>query len=102
MRKITEAFVNCVNTDNSIYYGGFYHICGKMLKGESAWVEMEPRGDGTIVSYWNKENTYEITKDYHISFGEEAALLEKGFPLPVLQIEIEANIPWVLDEECSY
>lgn len=55
-----------------------------------------------LLSYWNKENTYEITKDYHISFGEEAALLEKGFPLPVLQIEIEANIPWVLDEECSY
>ena len=45
---------------------------------------------------------YEISDDFRVSFQEECALVEKGFPRPVLQMEIEAAIPWVLEEENPY
>lgn len=81
MKKVTEVYVNVANPDNSLYYEGFYHLCGSLLQGESE---------------------YSLTKDFYISFQEDCVLMEDGFPTPALQLEISANIPWALNEDNTY
>lgn len=102
MKKITEVYVYTTNPNGTVYYGGFFHLCGRLLEGNSAWekesVEMENAG----LFQWKRSNTYPLSKDFCISFKQGGNLVEKEFPEPVLTIDIEANIPWVLDEENTY
>ena len=101
MKKITEIYVNKSDPDGTLLYGGFCHVCGTMTEGKSAWVKTQETADSkTFV--WQKENTYSVSDDFRVSFQEECSLVEKEFPRPVLQIEIEAAIPWVLEEENPY
>jgi len=97
MKKVREVYVNCANADGTLHYGGFYHLCGKIIKGECAWVSTGPNA-----SYWDTEKTHAISNDFKVSFSDKCDLLELGFPLPAIQIEIEADIPWVLEEKHGY
>jgi len=97
MRKVCEVYVNYCNSDGTLFYGGFYHLCGTLLAGDSAWVPIN-----TSTSYWKKEQAFQVTNDFHISFKRDYDLLEADFPRPVLQLEISSNIPWVLHEENKY
>lgn len=93
IKKPAEVYANKVNDNGLMSYGGFYHLCGKVLSGKSAWVKVKNN-----IAYWDTSKTYSVSKDFHISFQEDCSLVEDGFPKPVLQMEIEANIPWVLKE----
>lgn len=84
MKKSPEVYVNCLNEDNTLFYGGFYHICGTIIR-------KQPDGE-----------TFTISENYRIWVEEHSDLLEDNFPLPVIQLEISANIPWVLNEEYSH
>ncbi|MDE6642276.1 MAG: hypothetical protein K2K63_17335 [Acetatifactor sp.] len=42
------------------------------------------------------------TNGFYVSFQEDCSLVEADFPAPVLQMEIEATIPWVLQETNIY
>lgn len=100
IKKVSEVYTNITNPDGAVFYGGFYHLCGKLLSGDSAWVEENTVGEHTSrVSHWEQANTYALTRDFYVSFQSECALVEEEFPTPVLQLEIAANIPWVLEEE---
>lgn len=97
MRKVCECYVNCVEDDGTLLYGGFYHVCGVLLEGKSAWRKIDES-----VSCWDDEAAFCVTPDFHISLQEEIALLEKDFPLPALQLEFSARIPWVLGKNNPY
>ena len=97
MKKPAEVYANTVNADGSVAYGGFYHICGRLLDGESAWVTVKSNKKATTF-YLDSSKAYSISKDFRVFFQEDCCLVEDGFPEPVLQLEIEANIPWVLAE----
>lgn len=100
IKKPAEVYTNITNPDNTVFYGGFYHLCGELLAGDSAWVgESSKEEQDLTVSHWEQANTYPVTRDFYVSFQKECALVEEGFPAPVLQLEIAANIPWVLEEE---
>lgn len=101
MKKPAEVYVNTVNADGLLLYGGFFHLCGRILNGESAWVKNDGN-ENAIVSYWEHSKTYSVSKNFFVSFQEECSLIEDGFPTPVLQMEIEANIPWILEETNIY
>lgn len=102
MKKPAEVYVNMVNPDGSVLYGGFYHLCGTILNGTSAWVEVNTDSENSMVFHWEHSKTYPVSKDFFISFQEDCSLVEDGFPTPVLQMEIEANIPWILPETNGY
>ena len=97
MKKIREVYVNYTNTDDTVYYGGFYHVCGNIVEGESAWISDTPSS-----KHWEDEKAYPITQSLKVSFKNDCDLLEKSFPLPAIQLEISADIPWVLAEQNDY
>lgn len=97
LEKSPEVYVNCPNQDGTLFYGGFYHLCGKIIQGKDAWYKIEQDtkslDESTLVS---------LTQQFQIAFSEYVALLEKDFPSPVIQMEISANLPFVLPEKCAY
>lgn len=97
MKKICRCCVYCKNEDGSLLYGGFYHACGVARKGDSAWVKVNEN-----LAYWENTLTFSISPNFHVSVRDKADLLEEGFPMPVIQLDILANIPWMLDTENTY
>ena len=43
-----------------------------------------------------------LTPDHFVYFTKECALVEKELPTPIIQLEIQGDIPWVLDEPNPY
>ena len=95
MKKIREAYVNCTNADDTVFYGGFYLVCGSIIGGENSLV-----ADSSNSNHWGKTHT--ITNDFKVSFHNDCSLLESNFPLPAIQLEISASMPWVLAEQNDY
>ncbi|MDE7399143.1 MAG: hypothetical protein K2N06_06390 [Oscillospiraceae bacterium] len=102
-KKPAEVYVNCSEDGGKrLFYGGFYHLCGTVLDDKNAWISQEVDGI-TIVSCINEDYLYEIADGYCVIFGDGGdALLEDGFPEPVITMDIEFHVPWVLDEENTY
>ena len=97
VKKPCEVYVNCTNTDNSVLYSGLYHVCGKMISGESAFISTGPNS-----KYLDEKRLLTLTRDFRVFFQRELLLLEDSFPLPAIQLEILANIPWVIKERNEY
>lgn len=95
IKKAAEIIVWCSeNNGKDLYYGGFYHLCGELLGGENFW-----KDNGRI----NMSEIYSIVEGYAIEFSRQVVLLEKDFPYPVIQMEIDFhNVPWVLDHKNPY
>jgi len=95
--KPAEIFVNDLNDDGSAFYGGFYHLCGRILAGRrSSWNASKQCWDISDLSFG------ELGKGYRAAFTEDIDLLEDGFPEPVIQMEILADIPWLLKGEACF
>lgn len=103
MKKAAEVWATMANPDGSVLYSGFYHLCGELLSCENNQAEMPMDKRRKGLSHWDVSRNYSLTKNYDISvFDECGSLIEEDFPLPVLEIEIDADIPWVLNEENIY
>lgn len=100
IKKPAEVYVN-YSENNIICYGGFYHICGKIVEGETAW-KITSKTQKFITSYLNEDTMFCITKNFKISFDESCLLLQDSFPRPCIQMEISAYLPWKLDKENMY
>lgn len=100
-KKPAEVYVNCTQEDGTLFYGGFYHLCGRLIRGQGGWRTVSSSADGKS-SVWERETCYPVTDRFFAAFTEDIALLEKDFPTPVLQMEIEASLPWMLEEENDY
>ena len=97
MKKPTEVYAYCANADETLFYGGWYHVCATMIHGESPVVST---GQNQVC--FDETKTFLITDDFKIYFCKECDLLDNNFPLPAVQLEIIADIPWVLAEGHEY
>lgn len=79
------------------FYEGFYHLCGTILSGKNPWLQV-----GEKAYQLNEQYALNVAEDVSVFFTESCALVEKGFPTPVIQMEIQCNVPWVLDEPNPY
>ena len=96
LEKPAEVHVYNATQDGSLLYGGFYHLCGKIVHGkdskdliddhESAFGEMQ----------------FDLTENFYVAFTKDIALLEDDFPEPVVQMEIVAIISFLLQEILDY
>ena len=80
-----------LDEDGKVLYNGFYHICGTRLQGEDAWVHT-----GKDMMHLDGDKMYVVDDFFKVSFEEQVFLLHEKFPTPVLQMEIDAHLPWVL------
>lgn len=101
IRKPTEVYVNQTNKDGTLFYGGFYHLCGSLLAECSVWKNGLEESDSEYLQR-EQEWTYAVSKMFRVSFRMDCDLLEAGFPRTALQLELEADIPWVLTEKNPY
>ncbi len=85
--KPSEVFVNNEEDDNKLFYGGWWHLCGKVIKTDRHTEALE-NGYNAIVS-----EGYAVTEDFEVSFHDECHCVPKDFPLPRIQMEISAKIP---------
>jgi hypothetical protein len=88
-RKEGEVLEFMENEDGTHLYGAFYHIVGRIIKGPSLWV---PTNKSSEVSS-------HLFFKYHgidVGFTEDLALVPEKSPLPVIQFEIQMNVPWLL------
>jgi hypothetical protein len=88
--KEAEVYEMGENADGLHFYGGFYHIVGRIVEGRDSWVTVGPNQVHTELS--------PLVESFKFGFTEHVALVPKGFPEPVLQVEFLGNIPWVLEE----
>ena len=95
-RKPAEVFdvMGGLDENGKVYYNGFYHVCGTRLQGENAWVATANGGQ-----HLDMNRMYVIDSSFKVSFEESVLMLHKEFPTPVLQIEIDAHLSWVLPEK---
>lgn len=100
-QKPAEVYVNCTRADGRLWYGGFYHLRGTLLQGEGGWRPVSA-DETSRISAWDRESCYRAAEDFYVAFTQEAALVDPDFPRPVLQLELDAAIPWLLEEENDY
>ncbi|QGQ45764.1 hypothetical protein [Metabacillus sediminilitoris] len=55
-------------------------------------------GELSTSSNWNETNTTQI-KNFTFGFSNDLEFIPGGFPNPILQLDLAADIPWVLDEK---
>ena len=84
-------------SDDSIFYEGFYHICGTILKGTEPWIQISKKQ-----FHLDQQYIIELDDDHSFFFTGDVHLLEDSFPTPAFQMEIHFTLPWVLSEPNSY
>lgn len=88
-KKPIEVYVNYTNKDGTLWYGGWYHLCGTLLsEGEELWQVIEGKPFGS--------------RGFQIFFRGRADCVQENCPRPVVQMELNADIPWVLEKENTY
>lgn len=68
------------------FYIGCYHLVGK--------VSLQ-----TPLEIINSDDAIQISNNLHICFSENSEFVPGGFARPVLQLNFEIEVPWVLAEE---
>lgn len=100
IKKPAEVYVN-YSEDDILYYGGFYHISGRIITGESPW-KLIQKTEETTTSQLAENNMISIGENFKVAFQGECALISENFPKPSVQMEISAYLPWVLDKPNTY
>lgn len=72
--------------DKCRLYIGSYHLVGKLVDGEYC-----------SDAEWNEKNTAKI-ENYRFGFNKEVNFVQGQTLKPILQLDFEASIPWVLNE----
>lgn len=83
-RKEGEVSHYIKNEDGTNFYGAFYHIVGNIIEGP-----LIEKGNESSLSFI-KYNGLKI------GFNEDLSLVPTAFPKPIIQFEVQLNVPWIL------
>ena len=95
LAKATESYVNFVQMDGTLCYGGWCHLCGRIRRR----VEAVP---DVTAAEWGEASVLHVGSRLDVSFrdGEDIIGREAAFgDAVIVQMEFVAwGVPWVLDE----
>ncbi len=99
--KPTETFnvTGKIEEDGTIWYNGWYHICGSIVDSpETVKKTLLPDGRENFEYCW--EYSYAPDTDYPFKVLpiKMSAILHKEFPTPVIQLEIDTHLPYILQK----
>lgn len=80
----------CENADGTHLYSCFYHIVGQLISGPDCWTKTDEE-----ISHLTG-NFLEIS-GFTFGFTYCISLLPDDFPRPAVQLEVQGNVPWVLE-----
>ena len=84
-------------SDDTIFYNGFYHICGTIVKGTNAYIQVGEKSFELDPQY-----TIELDRENIVYFTPDIHLLEDDFPTPAFQMECCFILPWLLSKPNPY
>lgn len=88
---------NFEDDGRSVYYNGWYHICGEMISDSDCWSFETDRKD-EIFQTINESNLFSITDNVSVGFTNSICLKIFDFPEPIIQMELFIHhFPWVLE-----
>lgn len=98
-QKPAETFnvTGVLEDDGSIWYNGWYHICGSILGGpETVKKVLLPDGSEQFEYCWEYSYAPDTDFPFKVLPVKERYLLHEEFPTPVIQLEIDTHLPYVL------
>ena len=83
--------------EGTIWYNGWYHICGTIVKGPKT-VQKTVATDGSVTASYRWEQNYAPDPDFPFAILpiSEIDLLHKDFPTPVIHLQFDTHLPFVL------
>ena len=91
-RKPPEVYnvTGLLEKDGTIWYNGWYHVCGTIVKSP---------GTEQVNDAYFREHSYSPDPDcpFKVLPILDNALLHEDFPTPVIQLEIDTHLPYVLE-----
>ncbi|KGX91158.1 hypothetical protein N781_04980 [Pontibacillus halophilus JSM 076056 = DSM 19796] len=77
------------NEDGTHLYDAFYHLVGRIVE--------EPNDSAPHKTEDEFSSLHE--HEIHIAFSNDLALVPEGFPKPIIQLEIQLNLPWLVNQQ---
>ena len=93
--KPSEVFYINEEDENKLFYGGWWHLCGKVINTDRH-TEILENGTKAIVS-----EGYYVTENFNVSFHNECNCVPWNFPKPCIQIDISARLELPKRTLCS-
>lgn len=85
--------------DGTVWYNGWYHVCGKVIKNsDNVQVHVDDKGREIVTYDWAKAYTPDAEYPFEIMPMPQTDLLHKDFPTPAIQLEFDTRLPYVLKE----
>lgn len=116
MKNIAEIIPIVTMEGGLVYYGGFFHVVGK-ISGGTEIIQTIPCVE-TIKDEYGKvigtqkvgekqrkhmeSEKLKVDESFSVYFSDACGLLPDDFPSGALQIEIETSIPWIIEDENTY
>lgn len=69
----------------TVVYNVFWHLCGRIVSGEDTHGTPMPQEEA-----------------YVCTFSTLCGLVQEDFPRPVVQLDMNVRLPWLLDEPNTY
>ena len=84
-------------SDDTVFYDGFYHICGTILQGTEPYIQIGEKHFQLDTKY-----SIELDAENSVFFSNDVHLLDDNFPKPVFQMNVFFTLPWVLPKPNPY
>jgi hypothetical protein len=85
--------------DGTVWYNGWYHVCGEIKEGPDTMCVAEEKNGARIVTYcWEKGYAPDPNFSFRVLPVLEKELLHKDFPKLVVQLEFDTHLPFVLTD----
>lgn len=85
--------------DGTVWYQGWYHVCGKVIKNSgNVQVRMDDNCREIVTYDWTKAYPPDAEYPFEIMPVLEPDLLHADFPTPAIQLDFDTHLPYVLQE----
>ena len=96
--KATEAYVNCARDEGTIFYGAWYHLCGRIERRVEAVPDVTAAEWGRDIERDVGDNAFILFSDKRIDLKEDVF----SGRADVVQMELFADVPWFMDGPNPY
>lgn len=89
--KAGEVYPMEINADGTHLYSGRYFVIGQIL--------VDPETTGHVSHNGSQITLAKVSSEFSIGFSAKALYPPRDFPQPLLQLEFNCSVPWVLAQK---